>query len=281
MVDVAIQVETEPIARKPWQVLNERDKGEIVTHFLHGLSPSQIATLTKRSLPFVYEVLQSEEAQETISRYEQEREHGLMQVGERLQTSTVALVDQLLMIALTGSKESNRLNAVKHGLALAGMVPIQKIASVSAKVVISQDKLNRAMETIAWESPAQAGMSGDKRNDNGTHLLDQLAGALNSTGAGGVVVTQLSPSGGTKAGLASEVPSEHVLPGEGGAWVRSPDAVSPSADLPDVAESRQEAQVDRTSSGPLQEHDGHQDLPGVAPSERPPDENPYYQRDRD
>jgi len=268
--------EVEPKPRKPWQVLNERDKGQIVTHFLYGLSPSQIATVTKRSLPFVYEVLQSEEAQETIKEFEKERENGLMEVGERLQRSTVGLVDQLLMIALTGQKENNRLNAVKHGLALAGMVPVQKIASVSAKVVIHQDKLDRAKETIAWEAARNGGGNG-----NGDSILNQIAGALNAAGPGRAISIDLSAGRTSQTGLESPVPEEHVLPGESGAWVRSVDAVSSPADLRNAAIADEAKEVAGPASRSLQEHDGDEDVPAVVADKQSADENPYYKCDRD
>lgn len=266
----------EPRGKRPWQVLNERDKGEIVTHFLHGLSPSQIATLTKRSLPFVYEVLQSEDAQDTIQRFERERENGLMEVGERLQRSTVTLLDGLLEIALRGKKEANQLNAIKHGLALAGLSPVQKVATVSAKVVIHQDKLDRARETIEWEEERRGGGNG-----NGDSILDKLAGALNATGPGRAICIDLSAGGAAPAGVAAKVPEKYVLPGEGGTWIRSADKIPSLADLRDAAKQEAEKEVDSVATGPLQEHDGNEDVSTMAADQQPADENPYYQRDSD
>lgn len=256
--------------RRPWQILNERDKGVIVTHFLHGLSPSQIATLTKRSIPFVYEVLQSEEAQDAIAEFEKERENGLIEVNTRLQRATATLTDELLVMALSGSKESNRLNAIKHGLALAGMVPVQKVAQVSAKVVIQGATLERARETMGWIKSRGQG------NGNSDSVLDQIAGALNATGPGRAVSIDLSASRAAAPGMAGDVQGEHVLPGQGGAWVRQDDFVPSLADLRDVAEPSPEAEVVGPSTGPLQEHDGHEDVPTVAADQRSIDPNPYY-----
>lgn len=264
------QVKDKP-GKKPWQILNERDKGVIVTHFLHGLSPSQIAVLAKRSLPFVYEVLQSEEAQEAIAEFEREQEQGLLDVNDMLKRSRTALLDQVLTIALEGKKEGDRLNAAKHGLALAGMVPIQKVAQVSAKVVIQGQTLDRAQETLEWLK-ARKGQG----NGNGDSILNKIAGALNATGPGRAISIDLSTGGTAPTGVEAAVPGEHVLPGEGGAWVRSADELPPLADLRNAAKQEAQAEVVGAAAGPLQEHDGNEDVPAVAPGERPSDANPYY-----
>lgn len=257
--------------KQPWQILNERDKGVIVTHFLHGLSPTQISVLVQRSLPFVYEVLQSDEAQVAIAEFEREQENGLLEVNEMLKRSRTALVDELLMIALKGKKEADRLNATKHGLALAGMVPIQKVASVSAKVVIQGQTLDRAKETMDWLRERKG-----HGNGNGDSILNQIAGALNATGPGRAISIDLSASGAAPAGVEAVVQGEHVLPGEGGAWVRSTDELPSPADLRAFAKQNAEAEVVGPPAGSLQEHDGHEDVSAVAADKRSPDENPYY-----
>ena len=278
--------------RAPWSVLNERDKGVIITHFLHGCSPSQIATLVKRSLPFVYATLETPEAQEAIAWFDDQQERGLVAVNDRLVRSRTALLDQLMEIALRGGKESNKLNATKHALALAGMVPIQKIASVSARVELKSEVIKCAMETIGWEdegtvlegAPVNGARNGGgvKKHESGDNeLVSAIAAALRASDSGVPLIVDPGPSSGSESGLEGAVQEELLLPGEGGAWIRSNDKVpSPSlvqeASRPDTSQ-----EADRVASGTLQEHDRDQNLSCLEADRRPTDPNPYYKRDSD
>lgn len=270
----------EPTRYAPWQILNERDRGEIIAHFLLGLSPFKISALTKRSLTFVYSVLRSPEAAQAIEEFENERAQGLTQVNARLQRSTVGLVDELLFIARQGSKESNRLKAIIEGLGMAGVSRIQKVQSVQTQITISMDKLKLAEQTIEMEREVGGG-NGNSHSVNGKPILRELIESLNATGAGRVVVSDLFASGSIKSGLEDAQPEESLLPGSGGVGIRQDDGLLPPPNLPIRSGSEEETEAAGAAAWALQVDDCHESISDLVVGKRSSDPNPYYQRDSD
>ena len=274
------EASNETVKYSPWQILNERDKGQIVAHFLHGLSPAQIATLTTRSLPFVYEVLKSEEAQVAIAAFENERQQGLSNVNERLAIASVGLLDGLLDIAMNGKREGNKLKAIIEGLGMAGVSRVQRVQTEHKQVIIHAGKIDLALKVMQEEAAMEGEIvGGGNGNSDGKPLLQQVRDSLNATGPGGVFVAQLDASDGPPSGLASEVPKEYLLPGEGGAWIRQDDGLSPSPTVQASPGSQQETKVDSVAEGTLQKHPGDKVVSDLAAHKRPEHANPYYQRD--
>ena len=280
MLEEVQEQQAELDKNSPWAIMNGRDSGEIIAHFLNGLSPSSIAVLTKRSLPFVYRVLQSDEARQLTSLHEQERERGILNTRERLSMASVGMLDKLIEIAMNGSKESNRLRAVVEALGMAGVSRIQKIQSVQARVVISSDRLRRAQETIDMEMEALED-NGNGNSNKPQSLLRELAGALNAAGPGRVFVADLGAGAVPENGDAATVSEEPVLSSTGGFGVRPADELSPPANLSNAPEQGSAQEDDSPTAWTLQKHDGDESIPGLASSERSTSTNPYYQRDSD
>lgn len=276
------EVSNEPVKHSPWQILNERDKGQIIAHFLHGLSPAQIATLCTRSLPFVYDVLKSDEAQAAIAEFERERQQGLSNVNERLAIASVGLLDGLLDIAMNGKREGNKLKAIIEGLGMAGVSRVQRVQTEHKQVIIHAGKIDLALKVMQEEAAIEGEIvGGGNGNSDGKPLLQQVRDSLNATGPGGVFVTKLDAGNDSPGGLAQEVPAEHLLPGEGGAWIRQDDRLSPPPPMQTSPGPQQETQVDSVASGALQEHPSDKGVSDLAAHKQPEHANPYYQRDGD
>jgi len=122
-------------------------------------------------------------------------------------------------------------------------------------------------------------VGGGNGNSDSKPLLQQVRDSLNATGPGGVFVAQLDASDGPPSGLAPEVPKEYLLPGEGGAWIRQDDGLSPSPTVQASPRSLQETQADSVAEGTLQKHPSDKVVSNLAAHKRPEHANPYYQRD--
>lgn len=270
----------------PWSILNTRDSKEVVIKFLEGFSPSAIAPLVNRSLPYVYSVLRSQEAQQAITEFDQERERGLLDVHRRLDVASVHLLDGLLKIAYTGKNEGVRLKAIIEGLGMSGVSKIQKVQSLTARVMVPMEKLHLAQQTIDMENQASGNGGGD--NGGGSNgvldrksLLQSVITSLTARGSEGAIVPHSETGGGPEARLENEVPTEPLLPSPSRSGIRQADGLPAPPVMYAAPASGPATPVGGVASGTLQEHHREQGISDVASGERSVPENPYYKRDGD
>jgi len=275
---------TTPEKYSPWELLNQRDTGQIVADFLCGLSPTKIATLRKRSIQFVYEVLRSPETQLLLQEFETERHEGLMNVSRSLSCASVELKDELLTLARSGRSEGVRLKAIIEALGMSGFSRIQKVQQLSVKVTIPEKALALARQVMQEEGMDARPLNGGgldvpSGSPRGESLLQQLRDALRA--GGGTEEPSGSGSGDVEAGLEAPLQEQPLLPLSGSVGLRQAHILPPSSLVQTPPGPSDEAEADRLASGALQEHHRNESIPDVAPPERSLNANTYYKRNGD